>query len=507
MFLRRISNFFSKLGTNRRSRRNFLGGICASLLTPLITSWTGLPRSAFGEDDTDALPDVKGTVITPSHESYEITRQSLTWQTRKSSHRPRMIVQPRSIKDIAAALKHARAHDLKVAVRSGGHSWVNSSLRNDSVLLDLGAFRGVSIDPSAQIAIAGPALTARDFLQELAAHDLAFPVAHCGTPPLGGYLLGGGLGWNYQAWGGMACFCIRGIDVVTADGNLVYADEHQNAELLWAARGGGPGFFGVVVRFYLQLFPRPKAVTLSTYSWPLEHVAEVGDWMSKNFDVLPDQVELQGVLLNDPKSPAGRCDLNGNTCSVYAYGFYDTIEESRDALAPLMESVPAPDHVTKNEMQPSSIEALIKALDETWLPARFESDTLWSDESLGKIGSLLKGHFACAPSPMSAVLFEPGRKNDQFPDAAFSMWARSIGFLYAIWNDPSDDQANFDWVAKGMDLIAPIGKGHFISESNLLAGRAEGSYSKENWKKLQVLREKYDPTGLFHTYLGETDVV
>ena len=507
MFLSKILNFVSKLGPNRYSRRAFLRGLGASVLTPLVTSWIGFSRSAFGANRSPTLPEISGTVVTPSNESYDITRQSLTWQTRKSSHRPRLIVQPASIKDIVSALKYAREHDLKIAVRSGGHSWVNSSLRDDSVLLDLGRFRGVSIDPAAKTAIAGPALTARDFLRELAAHDLSFPVAHCGTPPLGGYLLGGGLGWNYQAWGGMACFCIRAIDVVTADGNLVYADEKQNAELLWAARGGGPGFFGVVIRFYLQLFSRPKAVTLSTYSWPLEYVGEVGDWMSKNFEVLPDQVELQGFLLSDPNSSAGRCDPNGKTCSVSAYGFYDTIEESRDALAPLMESVPVSDQVTKNELQPSSIEALIKALDETWLPARFESDTLWSNESLGKIGSLLKDHFACAPSSMSAVLFEPGRKNDRFPDAAFSMWAPSIGFLYAIWTDPKDDQKNFDWVAEGMDLIAPIGKGHFISESNLLAGRAQGSYTKENWERLQALREKYDPGGLFHTYLGKTDVV
>lgn len=110
-------------------------------------------------------------------------------------------------------------------------------------------------------------------------------------------------------------------------------------------------------------------------------------------------------------------------------------------------------------------------------------------------------------SPLSAVLFEPGRRNKHFPAAAFSMWARSIGFLYAIWNNPADDQKNFDWVAEGMDLIEPVGKGHFISETNLLAGRAQGSYSKDSWERLQVLRARHDPGGLFHTYLGSGDVV
>ena len=53
---------------------------------------------------------------------------------------------------------------------------------------------------------------------------------------------------------------VEAIDVVTADGELVRADEEQNAELLWAARGSGPGFFGVVTRFHLRLQPRPRVV-------------------------------------------------------------------------------------------------------------------------------------------------------------------------------------------------------------------------------------------------------
>ena len=489
------------------NRREFLRTASAAAFAPLAGGLTALSPTAIAGDHAPTVPEVAGTVLSKADEYYEIGRQALTWQTRKSTHRPNLIIQAESVEDIVVAIKHARNTGLKVAVRTGGHSWVNSSIRNDSLLLDLGKFRSLSIDPDARSALVGPAVIARDFLRELREHNLVFPVAHCGSVPLGGFLLGGGLGYNYQSWGGMSCYCIRGIEVVTADGEVIYADEKQNSDYLWAARGGGPGFFGVVTRFYLDVFPLPKMVSLSTYSWPLAYAGPVGDWMSKNFEVLPNQVEMQGVLLTDPDSPAGRCDPNGKTCAVYAYGFYDTIEESREALAPLMSSVPAAAQVTKNELQPSSIEVLIKAIDDTWLPARFEADNLWSDESLGKIGSLLKDHFSCAPSPQSAVLFEPGRRNKRFPGAAFSMWGRSIGFLYAIWNDPADDQKNFDWVAEGMDLIKPLGKGHFISETNLLAGRARGSYSTESWDRLQALRARHDPHGLFHSYLKSGDVV
>ena len=58
------------------------------------------------------------------------------------------------------------------------------------------------------------------------------------------------------------------IDVVTAAGELVYASEHENADLLWAARGAGPGYFGAVVAFYLRVRPRPAVFVQSTLCSP-----------------------------------------------------------------------------------------------------------------------------------------------------------------------------------------------------------------------------------------------
>ena len=97
------------------------------------------------------------------------------------------------------------------------------------------------------------------------------------TVGLGGFLLQGGFGWNSRLWG-PACVSVTSIDVVTADGELVHADATQNADLFWAARGAGPGFFGVVTRFEVELQSRPKVMMRSDYLYPIEVLDDVLAW-------------------------------------------------------------------------------------------------------------------------------------------------------------------------------------------------------------------------------------
>src|SRR6185295_289866 len=128
----------------------------------------------------------------------------------------------------------------------------------DSLLIDLRGLREMTVDAPALTATVSPALRGgQDLGPALRSHGLAFPGGHCSTVGLGGYLLQGGQGWNSRQWG-WACENVLGVDVVTADGELIHADADTNSDLFWAARGAGPAFFGVVTRFHLRVHRMPE---------------------------------------------------------------------------------------------------------------------------------------------------------------------------------------------------------------------------------------------------------
>src|SRR5688572_2788484 len=267
---------------------------------------------------------VEGTVTVATDAGYEDLRRSLVWNQLTPARYPQVVVQVASEQDVVEAIHYARTHDLKIAVRGGGHSWVGFPLRDGSLLIDLGRLRRAQINPGARKATIQPAINGRDLNRQLAGHGLAFPIGHCPSVPMSGFLLNGGLGWNSNAWG-PACFCVEAARVVTADGTVRVADQNQNADLLWAIRGGGPGFFAVVTEYELTLYPAPQAITTSSYYYPLQQIETLGTWAASVASKLRKEVELSIFVAAAPPAIAERCASgNGFVAILSAVAFLDT---------------------------------------------------------------------------------------------------------------------------------------------------------------------------------------
>ena len=174
---------------------------------------------------------------------------------------------------------------------------------------------------------AGPAIRGADLAPALAARGRIFPGGHCPTVGIGGFLLQGGQGWNCRGWGWGAQY-VEAIDVVSPTASCAMPRRPTTAELLWAARGAGPGYFGVVTRFHLRTRPAPRAMVQSTYAYPAERSTRScrGSRPRSGRSTRSSRSSrwAQPALLHD-----------GPAAARAGRGLTDTPEAGRAALAPL----------------------------------------------------------------------------------------------------------------------------------------------------------------------------
>lgn len=127
---------------------------------------------------------------------YEMACLNGIFNLRRPPHRPIAVIKVTSADDIVESMRLAHQRQCQIAVRSGGHSMAVWSLRPDSLLLDLGKWKELTIDTDRSIATATPSITSKELNDAAMQHGLMFPGGHCPDVGLGGFLLQGGMGLN-----------------------------------------------------------------------------------------------------------------------------------------------------------------------------------------------------------------------------------------------------------------------------------------------------------------------
>ncbi|HNB78572.1 MAG TPA: FAD-binding oxidoreductase [Rhodocyclaceae bacterium] len=456
-----------------------------------------------------SIPGVGGKIIRRQDPDYELWRQAMVWHQSKPKRYPDVIVQARNDKDVIGAVKYAAKKNLKVAVRSGGHNANGSSLRDGGMLIDVSAMSAIRIDAAKQLASVQPGTRALGLVQAAGEKGLSFPVPHCPSVGLGGFTMGGGIGWNYPQRGGVSTHSIVGAEVVTADGRLRRATPTENPDLYWAIRGSGPGFFGVVTRLDLQLYPLPTAILASSYIFPLadlETVTSTLDALRKDHNV--DRVELITVLMHHPEVPEDAPPEKSKIVFFTAFAFEDTEQAAKQALLPFAQSALATKCLVKMEYQPFDFEGLYERYfslnDPAGRCARYAVDNVLTNQG-GKTLQALAAHFRNAPTKDCHVLASFNMQIAAKSDSCFSSTADCFVGFYAIWDDEKDDARNYEWIKAALPLMDPFAEGHYVNEvEGRHPDRFRQCFSEVNWNRLQALRRQYDPAGVFHHYLGQT---
>ena len=139
-------------------------------------------------------------IITKDSPQYEQTRVASMWGKRTPERRPSAFASVSTEEEVVATVRSATTEEQSITVRSGGHNWSGSHLRDGAVVVDVSAMDEVVVDEDAMTAVVGPGVEGSVLAEGLESRGLFFPAGHCRGVKLGGYLLQGDSGGTAGRW-------------------------------------------------------------------------------------------------------------------------------------------------------------------------------------------------------------------------------------------------------------------------------------------------------------------
>lgn len=428
---------------------------------------------------------LRGELLQANDEGYDSARK--VWNE-MVDRRPLMIARCTGAADVISAVNFARAHDLLVSVRGGGHNVAGNAVCDQGLMIDLAPMKSVRVDPAARTVRADPGVTWAEVNHETQAFGLATTggvVSHTGVA---GLTLGGGVGWLMSRYG-FTCDNLLSADVVTADGSLLHASSEENDDLFWAIRGGG-GNFGIATSFEYRLHPVERTVFGGMVLWPFDKAGEVLRLYREICRDCPDDLVANAALI---------CTPEGDPVVAIVAAWLGDIDEGEMRLASVRNfGTPAADM-----LGPIPYTQLNMLFDDG---VPFGVHRYWKSGYFAELGDDLLDriieHAAERTSPMAAVLLfhvhgEATRRDPA--DTAFSLREPLWDFdIVAQWTDPSEAENHIGWTRRFWSAVESFSKGVYVNhlDADDATTRVQAAYGG-NYARLTELKAKYDPTNFF----------
>jgi FAD/FMN-containing dehydrogenase len=437
-----------------------------------------------------------GDVVAPDDDSYAEVRK--IWNGH-IDREPALIARCRGVADVIAALRHGREHDLEIAVRGGGHAVAGHALTQGGIVIDLSTMTGSRVDPMARtIRVEGGCLN-EHLDRESQAFGLAATggiVSHTGVA---GLTLGGGIGHLMRKFG-LTIDSLRSCDVVTADGDLVVASEHENPDLFWGLRGGG-GNFGIVTSFEFELQALGPEVLAGLLVWPMDRATDVLGVLRGLASDAPDEVGIMGNLRLAPPLPVIPEELHGQPIAALVLTYAGAIDDGQQVLGDILGQLPNP---AVNAVVPKPYVVHQKMFDAALPHGRHY---YWRSHKLGPLSDAMIDALIARSegitSPLSSIpIFTQGGAVARVPEESTAFANRDAAHdvnIVASWlpEDPEPER-HIEWVRQTFDALAPHSRGVYVNfTSDDAADRVRLAYSATQWQRLVGLKAKYDPTNVF----------
>ena len=238
---------------------------------PSDADWSGLNAAVGGRLSPVPAPDLSngGPLLNPFYVADQpALTESSGWLNAWRSSPSKYMVDARSAADIAAAVRFAAAHNLRLVVKGRGHSYLGGSNAPDSLLVwtrhmddvtvhDAFTPQGASGAPVPAVSCAAGAMWLHAYKAVSVGAGRYVQGGGCTTVGVAGLVQGGGFG-SYSKGFGTAAASLLEAEIVTADGQVRVVNPHREPELFWAIKGGGGGTFGIVTRLTLATHDLPQ---------------------------------------------------------------------------------------------------------------------------------------------------------------------------------------------------------------------------------------------------------
>jgi len=440
-----------------------------------------------GTDIRDLAAKMRGQLLLAADQGYDKAR--LVRNPSFDKH-PALIAQPSGAADVQAAVSFARANNLLVAVKCGGHSASGQSTCDRGLQIDLSGFRGVRVDPRARRAWVDGGTLLGEVDHECMAHGLVAPLGTVSHTGVGGLTTGGGFGRLARRFG-MSIDNLESVDVVTADGQLRHASAKENPDLFWGVRGGG-GNFGIVTNFEFRLHPMQREVVAGSVTLPIARAKDVLSMYAQYAAGAPDELYMDLSLILPPLGAPGVVSLD--VC------YSGPPEKAVAALAPIrklgkpyQDTIKAQAYVDVQRSGDTGDSRVIAA----YLKGGFVS------KIADQLVSSIVDNIQADPGRTTVLYFAHcgGAASRQAEGATAFAQRDSIANMIAIAAWPQgtvDPSEHIQATRKYWAALDPFTRGFYVNDlaREVTAKDINANY-RGNYPRLVKIKKTYDPTNLF----------
>lgn len=437
--------------------------------------------------------DLRGPLIRPGNADYDAAR---TLYNAMIDRRPRLIARCVDAADVMAAIRFGRESGLPIAIRGGGHNGAGFGGVDDGLVIDLSLMKGVRVDSANRTVRVAAGSTTGEVDHATSAFGQAVPFGIISTTGVAGLTLNGGHGYLSRQYG-LACDNLIEADVVLADGSFVIASETENADLLWALRGGG-GNFGVVTSFLFRTHPA-NMLHGGPIIFDLADAAAVMRWYRDFSRSAPEEFYIfLGLQSVPPGEPFPREHWGKKMCVLLVAHTGDAAEAAIDAARAALPK-PLIDWVAP--LSYLALQGMFDALNPPGMQWYWKGDFVDVLPDAAIEAHLV--HAAKLPSTFSLMHLYPidGAVHRTARDAtAWSTRDATWSMVIAgIDPDPAKSAELRAWTTGYWSAVHPFDRAG--AYTNFMMGdegevRIKASYG-ENYPRLAALKRKYDPTNLF----------